>query len=110
MSRLLCCGWICVSSLLFLVDAQQSPAPKPGVLHSTLMSICNKEPVRGAIGCSMYRLCTNQTLNPPIWSSLCGTWRIASSLCSDDVNIVESTGGFCKGYDRNECDASAIKA
>ncbi|EFJ44296.1 CTR type copper ion transporter [Volvox carteri f. nagariensis] len=40
----------------------------------------------------MYRLCRNETLEPPISYALCDTWRIASSLCSDDPNIVNSIG------------------
>ncbi|KAG2432990.1 hypothetical protein HXX76_008718 [Chlamydomonas incerta] len=45
----------------------------------------------------MFALCTNSTLSPPIFSALCSTWRIASSLCSDDPDVVASVGGLCSG-------------
>ncbi|KAG2432986.1 hypothetical protein HXX76_008714 [Chlamydomonas incerta] len=45
----------------------------------------------------MFTLCSNPTLSPPIFSALCSTWRIASSLCSDDSDVVASVGGLCSG-------------
>ncbi|GLI68397.1 hypothetical protein VaNZ11_012783 [Volvox africanus] len=60
--------------------------PSPIVFHSTLASVCSQEPARSTVACSMYRLCKNETLDPPIFSVVCDTWRVASSLCSDDPN------------------------
>ncbi|GIL71277.1 hypothetical protein Vretimale_2865 [Volvox reticuliferus] len=79
-------------SLVFVTASQPSCPPPPVILHSTLVSVCSQEPARSAIGCSMYRLCNNNTLDPPIFSALCDTWRVASSLCSDDKGIADSIG------------------
>ncbi|GIL46462.1 hypothetical protein Vafri_3456 [Volvox africanus] len=86
---LIALGWL---SLVFVTVSQASCPPPPVILHSTLLSVCSQEPARSAIGCSMYRLCKNETLDPPIFSALCDTWRVASSLCSDDGGIVDSIG------------------
>ncbi|GIL46467.1 hypothetical protein Vafri_3456 [Volvox africanus] len=81
-----------LSSFLSVSVSQASCPPPPVILHSTLLSVCSQEPARSAIGCSMYRLCKNETLDPPIFSALCNTWRVASSLCSDDGGIADSIG------------------
>ncbi|PNW77387.1 hypothetical protein CHLRE_10g434350v5 [Chlamydomonas reinhardtii] len=45
----------------------------------------------------MFALCGNSSLTPPIFSALCSTWRIASSLCSDDTDVVASASELCSG-------------
>ncbi|KAG2448735.1 hypothetical protein HYH02_006089 [Chlamydomonas schloesseri] len=34
-------------------------------------------------------------MSPPIFSALCSTWRLASSLCSDDSDVVASASALC---------------
>ncbi|KAG2448740.1 hypothetical protein HYH02_006094 [Chlamydomonas schloesseri] len=43
----------------------------------------------------MQALCNDATLSPPVFSALCSTWRLASSLCSDDPDVVASASGLC---------------
>ncbi|GIL54028.1 hypothetical protein Vafri_9580 [Volvox africanus] len=76
--------------ILFINAVQASCPPSPVVLHSTLASECSQEPARSTIACSMYRLCKNENLDPPIFPVICNTWRVASSLCSDDPNYIGS--------------------
>ncbi|GIL46466.1 hypothetical protein Vafri_3456 [Volvox africanus] len=97
-----------LSSFLSVSVSQASCPPPPVILHSTLLSVCSQEPARSAIGCSMYRLCKNETLDPPIFSALCNTWRVASSLCSDDGGIADSIGlcnhEGCYSMDMGQCE------
>ncbi|GIL86105.1 hypothetical protein Vretimale_13861 [Volvox reticuliferus] len=88
--------------------AQTSCPPSPVVLHSTLASVCSQEPARSAIGCSMYRLCRNETLDPPIFPVLCDTWRVASSLCSDDPKYADSIG-LCNQLQGSYKDAAQFR-
>ncbi|GIL71266.1 hypothetical protein Vretifemale_1866 [Volvox reticuliferus] len=78
-----------VLAMLIAVAVESCPTP-PVVLHSTLIAACSTEPARSAIGCSMYRFCGNETLQPAIFPQLCTTLKIAGSLCNDDANISSS--------------------
>ncbi|GLI59300.1 hypothetical protein VaNZ11_001153 [Volvox africanus] len=96
-------------SHIFLTVSQLTCPPPPVILHSTLVSVCSQEPARSAIGCSMYRLCKNETLDPPIFSALCDTWRVASSLCSDDGGIADSIG-LCKQLQASYLDETQFRS
>ncbi|PNH11876.1 hypothetical protein TSOC_001285 [Tetrabaena socialis] len=95
--------------LALLLAAPLAPAqpadcpPAPEVSHVTLSAACASGPVaRSAIGCSIYRLCADASVSPPLYSALCATWRVASSLCSDDAAVVAAVG-ICPG-----CGAPAL--
>ncbi|KAG2490413.1 hypothetical protein HYH03_011213 [Edaphochlamys debaryana] len=89
-SHLLLGGPLLALVVLAATTALAQDCPPPPVVD--VAALCSQEPARGAIGCSMYRLCNNATLSPAIFPPLCESWRFVSSLCSDDAAISAAAG------------------
>ncbi len=60
----------------------------PSISAASLTSICAADATYGSPACSVWRLCNDETLSPPIFPQLCNTTRVAATLCLDDADVV----------------------
>lgn len=69
------------------VAGQGCPLQAPALTAERLSALCTSS---RSPACTIYKLCNDPKVSPPIFYSICNTTRIATSLCLDDAAIAGS--------------------